>query len=113
MLYYLTTAFEGWVGNSVYWVIQIFTQFHFRAFAALIFSFLFVILLGPHTIARLRAPRIVSSSPIGWSGTPDGTSMPVMVAFQPARVSTDSTAAIFTRFLLPMATVWIERIGAR
>jgi len=58
MLYYLTTAFEGWLGDSVYWVIQIFTQFHFRAFAALIFSFLFVILLGPHTIARLRALKV-------------------------------------------------------
>ena len=58
MLYYLTTAFEGWVGNSVYWVIQIFTQFHFRAFAALIFSFLFVLLLGPRTIKRLTALKV-------------------------------------------------------
>jgi hypothetical protein len=29
--------------------------------------------------------------------------MPVTVAFQPARVRTESTAAIFTRFLLPTA----------
>jgi|LauGreDrversion4_2_1035121.scaffolds.fasta_scaffold65585_2 phospho-N-acetylmuramoyl-pentapeptide-transferase len=58
MLYYLTTAFEGWLGDSVYWVIQIFTQFHFRAFAALIFSFLFVLLLGPRTIRRLTALKV-------------------------------------------------------
>jgi phospho-N-acetylmuramoyl-pentapeptide-transferase len=58
MLYYLTTAFEGWLGDSVYWVIQIFTQFHFRAFAALIFSFLFVLLLGPRTIKRLTALKV-------------------------------------------------------
>jgi len=58
MFYYLTNAFEGWLGNSVYWVIQIFTQFHFRAFAALIFSFFFVIVFGPRTIARLRALKV-------------------------------------------------------
>jgi phospho-N-acetylmuramoyl-pentapeptide-transferase len=58
MLYYLTTAFEGWLGDSVYWVIQIFTQFHFRAFAALIFSFLFVLLLGPRTIKRLTSLKV-------------------------------------------------------
>ncbi|MFZ4749534.1 MAG: phospho-N-acetylmuramoyl-pentapeptide-transferase [Phycisphaerales bacterium] len=58
MFYYLTNAFEGWLGNSVYWVIQIFTQFHFRAFAALIFSFFFVIVFGPKTIARLRALKV-------------------------------------------------------
>lgn len=58
MLYYLTNAFQGWLGDSVYWVIQIFTQFHFRAFAALIFSFLFVIALGPRTIARLTALKV-------------------------------------------------------
>lgn len=58
MLYYLTTAFEGWLGDSVYWVIQIFTQFHFRAFAALIFSFLFVLLLGPRTIKRLTTLKV-------------------------------------------------------
>lgn len=58
MLYYLTTAFEGWVGNSVYWVIQIFTQFHFRAFAALIFSFLFVLAFGPRTIKRLQELKV-------------------------------------------------------
>ena len=58
MLYYLTTAFEGWLGDSVYWVIQIFTQFHFRAFAALIFSFLLVLLLGPRTIKRLTALKV-------------------------------------------------------
>jgi phospho-N-acetylmuramoyl-pentapeptide-transferase len=39
-------------------VIQIFTQFHFRAFAALIFSFFFVIVFGPRTIARLRALKV-------------------------------------------------------
>jgi phospho-N-acetylmuramoyl-pentapeptide-transferase len=39
-------------------VIQIFTQFHFRAFAALIFSFFFVIVFGPKTIARLRALKV-------------------------------------------------------
>ena len=58
MLYYLTTAFEGWLGDSVYWVIQIFTQVHFRAFAALIFSFLMVMAFAPRTIARLRALKV-------------------------------------------------------
>ncbi|MEY3026190.1 MAG: phospho-N-acetylmuramoyl-pentapeptide-transferase [Planctomycetota bacterium] len=61
MLYYLTTAFEGWLGESVYWVIQIFTQFHFRAFAALIFSFAFVLIFGPGTIAKLRALKVGDS----------------------------------------------------
>ena len=55
MLYYLSKAMEGSLGD---WVIQIFTQYHFRAFAALIFSFLFVIALGPKTIARLRALKV-------------------------------------------------------
>lgn len=61
MLYYLTNAFQGWLGDSVYWVIQIFTQFHFRAFAALIFSFLFVIAFGPRTIKRLRDLKVGDS----------------------------------------------------
>ncbi|MEY4117627.1 MAG: phospho-N-acetylmuramoyl-pentapeptide-transferase [Planctomycetota bacterium] len=58
MLYYLTNAFQGWLGDSVYWVIQIFTQFHFRAFAALIFSFLFVLVFGPRTIKRLQELKV-------------------------------------------------------
>jgi phospho-N-acetylmuramoyl-pentapeptide-transferase len=58
MLYYLTSAFEEWLGGRGYWVIQIFSQFHFRAFAALIFSFFFVIALGPRVIAWLRALKV-------------------------------------------------------
>ena len=58
MLYYLTNTFQGWLGDSVYWVIQIFTQFHFRAFAALIFSFLFVLVFGPRTIKRLQELKV-------------------------------------------------------
>lgn len=61
MLYYLTNAFQGSLGDSVYWVIQIFTQHHFRAFAALVCSFLFVILFGPKVIARLRALKVGDS----------------------------------------------------
>jgi phospho-N-acetylmuramoyl-pentapeptide-transferase len=58
MLYYLTSAFEEWLGGGGYWVIQIFSQFHFRAFAALIFSFLFVIALGPRVIGWLIALKV-------------------------------------------------------
>jgi len=58
MLYYLTNTFQGWLGDSVYWVIQIFTEFHFRAFAALIFSFLFVLVFGPRTIKRLQELKV-------------------------------------------------------
>jgi len=59
MLYYLTKSFEEWL-SSAGWlsVIKVFTQFHFRAFAALLFSFFFVILLGPRTIDRLRRLKV-------------------------------------------------------
>lgn len=58
MLFYLTNVFENRLGEGGYWVIQLFTQFHFRAFAALVCSFLFVVLLGPATINKLIALKI-------------------------------------------------------
>ena len=55
--------------------------------------------------ARLRAPRIVSSSPIGWSGTCDGTEMLVTCAWAVSGSSTARAAATFTGFVEPTAMV--------
>jgi phospho-N-acetylmuramoyl-pentapeptide-transferase len=59
MLYILTTRFQDWLDSvGLYRVIQVFTQLEFRAIAAVLCSFLFVILLGPRMIARLRRLKV-------------------------------------------------------
>lgn len=59
MLYILTTRFQEWLDSvGLYRVIQVFTQLEFRAIAAVLMSFCFVIAFGPRTIARLRRLKV-------------------------------------------------------
>ncbi len=59
MFYVLTTRFEEWLDSiGLYRVVQVFTQLEFRALAAALFSFLFVIVFGPRMIAWLRRTKV-------------------------------------------------------
>ena len=59
MFYILTTRFEEWLDSvGLYRVVQVFTQLEFRALAAAIVAFLFVVLLGPKTIEWLRRTKV-------------------------------------------------------
>lgn len=59
MLYILTTRFQDWLDSiHLYRVIQVLTQLEFRAMAAVLCAFAFVIWLGPRTIARLRRLKV-------------------------------------------------------
>ena len=59
MLYILTTRLQDWLDSvGLYRVIQVFTQLEFRAIAAVLCSFLFVILFGPRVIQRLRRLKV-------------------------------------------------------
>ena len=59
MFYILTTRFEQWLDQlGLYRVVQVFTQIEFRALAATLFSFLFVILFAPRTIRWLQRLKV-------------------------------------------------------
>jgi len=59
MFYILTTRFEEWLDQlGLYRVVQVFTQLEFRALAATVFAFLFVILLAPRAINWLRRLKV-------------------------------------------------------
>lgn len=66
MFYILTNRFQDWLDSvGLYRVIQVFTQLEFRALAAGLFAFLFVILLGPRTIAWLKRLRVGDNPEFG------------------------------------------------
>ena len=121
MLYLLVKNNEKWLGEQGLGFLRVFTDTAFQSAAALVVSFLFVLLLGPTTIAWLRRQKIgditkfdqaeVDALMEGKKGTPTMGGVLIIAGITLATLLLADLSNFYVRMAL-ISLLWLGALGA-
>src|SRR3954471_12802086 len=121
MLYLLVKNNERWLGEHGLGFLRVFTDTAFQSAAALVVSFLFVLFLGPRTIAWLRKQKIgditkfdqaeIDALMEGKKGTPTMGGVLIIAGITLATLLLADLSNFYVRMAL-ISLLWLGALGA-